>query len=95
MHGTSVTVVLIGAQTATRKWVRYEIEYSLEKGNALLGVYIHNIKDKYEQRDKKGANPFQIMGINARTYDWVEDDGYNNLGSWIEEAYDIKELLDF
>ena len=33
LKGTSVTAVLIGAETSNRKWVRYEIEKSLEKGN--------------------------------------------------------------
>src|SRR4051812_33175697 len=43
LNGTSATVVLIGAETANRKYVTYEIEKSLEKGNLLIGVRIHNI----------------------------------------------------
>jgi hypothetical protein len=42
---TSVTVVLIGRETSERKWVRYEIEKSYERGNGMLGIYIHNIKN--------------------------------------------------
>jgi hypothetical protein len=56
LEGTSVTVVLIGAETSDRDWVKYEIKKSHERGNGLLGVYIHNIKDKDERTDKKGDN---------------------------------------
>src|SRR5712672_3093289 len=40
MKGTSVTVVLIGAQTSERRHVRYEIKESHRKGNGMLGIYI-------------------------------------------------------
>jgi hypothetical protein len=83
LKGTSVTVVLIGKETADRKWVQYEIEKSIERGNGILGIYIHNIKDKDGNTDSKGKNP---LDKEYSTYDWVEDDGYNNIGEWIEEA---------
>src|SRR5271168_4044531 len=43
MDGTSVTAVLIGAETASRPYVKYEIEQSSAKGNGLFGIYIHNM----------------------------------------------------
>src|SRR5271155_2265412 len=43
LFGTSVTVVLIGSQTANRKYVGYEIEKSIAVGNGLLGVRIHQM----------------------------------------------------
>jgi len=63
LEGTSVTVVLIGAETYLRKWVRYEIIKSFDRGNGLLGVYIHNIKDKNGKVDLKGPNPFDYVGV--------------------------------
>ena len=97
LEGTSVTAVLIGAQTSERKYVRYEIIQSYNKGNGLLGVYIHNSKDQYGQTDRKGNNPFDNIYIEQNykkiyfsqiypIYDWVNDDGYNNFGEWIEKA---------
>lgn len=97
LNGTSVTVVLIGNQTANRRWVKYEIEKSYEWGNGMLGVYIHSIKDKSGVVDRKGQNPFENISVtrNGRkvclsgiypTYDWVRDDGYANFGIWIEKA---------
>src|SRR5436189_1802700 len=58
LKGTSVTVVLIGAQTSTREYVGYEIKQSHVRGNGMLGIYIHNTKDSSGQTDTKGNNPF-------------------------------------
>src|SRR5271154_6807247 len=41
LSGTSVTVVLIGAETSSRNWVRYEIMRSYERGNGMLAIYLH------------------------------------------------------
>lgn len=38
--GTSVTVVCVGERTATRRWVKYEVSASKERGNGLLAVYL-------------------------------------------------------
>jgi len=97
LEGTSVTAVLIGAETSGREYVDYEIEQSHKKGNGLLGIYIHNIKDNKLNTDVKGNNPFDHWYITVdgqkkffssiySTYDWVNDDGYKNLGDWVEKA---------
>ncbi|MGJ7523366.1 TIR domain-containing protein [Variovorax sp. LT1P1] len=36
LNGTSVTVVLVGANTHKSKWVKYEIDQSIARGNGLL-----------------------------------------------------------
>lgn len=59
MKDTSITIVLIGESTSSRDWVNYEIEQSVLKGNALLGIYIHNIKDREGKKSYKGKNPFK------------------------------------
>jgi hypothetical protein len=38
LKGTSVTVVLIGEETAESSWVEKEINWSAEKGNGLVGI---------------------------------------------------------
>lgn len=55
----SCTVVLIGAETSKRKWVKYEIEKSWNDGKGVLGIYIHNLKDQNQERSEKGDNPFE------------------------------------
>jgi MTH538 TIR-like domain (DUF1863) len=37
---TTVTVVCVGARTASRRWVKYELAASRDRGNGLLGVYL-------------------------------------------------------
>lgn len=97
LSGTSVTVVLIGSETSEREYVKYELKQSYEKGNGMLGIYIHQCKDFDGNADQKGSNKFGEIGkdgdgkpvyfsINYKCYDWVDDDGYNNMGSWIEAA---------
>lgn len=84
MDRTSVTAVLIGSLTSQRKWVKYEIDQSLARGNGLLGIYIHNIRGFGGTSDNRGINPLPSW---APTYDWMNDDGYHNLGSWVDDAH--------
>lgn len=97
MKGTSVTVVLFGAETYDRPWVLHEIKRSYQLGKGLLAIDIHNVKDPQLGTDVQGKNPLGYWSIekNGRnvpfsslyqTYDWVRDDGYNNMSSWIEAA---------
>jgi hypothetical protein len=80
--GTSVTVVLVGALTCQSRWVKYEIEASIERGNGLLGIDVSKIKDlKGNTTDRCGKLP-----TGYPFYLWNNDEGYKNLGSWIEEA---------
>lgn len=44
LFGTTITIVLIGPRTSISKFVRYEIEESIKRGNGLLGIYIHKMK---------------------------------------------------
>lgn len=39
------TIVLIGPQTHTRKWVNWEIEQSVKQGKPIIGVFIQGAKD--------------------------------------------------
>lgn len=94
LKGTSVTVVLIGADTAGKKWINYEITSSHKKGNGMLGIYIHKLKDKDQNTATKGTDPFANFTfknaagvvVTYPVYDWVDDDGYTNMGAWIEKA---------
>ena len=64
LENTSVTCVLIGTDTYQRRWVRYEIFKSFEKGNGLLGVHINGIEDKNNKTFPLGKNPFEYLGVN-------------------------------
>jgi MTH538 TIR-like domain (DUF1863) len=82
LRGTSVTVVLVGEATCGSKWVKYEIEQSKFLGHGMLGIDISKIKDLYGRTsDRCGQIP---KGYNF--YLWNNDDGYHNMGDWIEAA---------
>lgn len=88
LDGTSVTVVLIGEETANRPYVHYEIEQSWIKGNGLIGVHIDKLEDFNRRVATRGTDPFVVVKYSGiKTYCYVNDDGYNNLGDWIEAAY--------
>ncbi|WP_368610462.1 TIR domain-containing protein [Bacillus wiedmannii] len=55
-----VTCVLIKSQTFNRRWVRYEIMKSIEKGNKILEIHINGFKDKYGNIKTKNLIPLII-----------------------------------
>lgn len=63
LNNTSMTVVLIGSQTYSRRWVQYEIMKSLERGNGVVGIHINGIRDKYGLLKAQGPNPFDYLGL--------------------------------
>ena len=82
LKGTSVTVVLVGAKTCDSRWVAYEIEKSKDVGNGLLGIDISKIKDLNGKTSKR----FGQIPKGYPFYLWNNEDGYTNMGDWIEAA---------
>lgn len=81
--GTSVTVVLIGAKTAERQYVDYEIEKSIARGSGLLGIYISGIKDQQGNVDTQGPAPQRLSSAGAPCYHWDRP----RFSEWVEAAY--------
>lgn len=104
LKGRSVTIVLIGAKTAGRKWIKYEIEQSWKRKKGVLGIYIHNLLNEDQEKSSKGSNPFSAFSINGKSlssivkaYDppyststYVYDHIKNNLETWVEDAIRIR-----
>lgn len=98
MSYRSCVVVLIGEETANRKWVQYESKKACEDGKGLLGIYIHNLECPRNGKCNKGENPFDQLIFKDRSklsskvkyYNPKSDDAYNdiakNLAEWIEEV---------
>ncbi len=61
MHYRSCTVVLVGSETANRKWIKYEITESWNKRMGVVGIYIHGLKDQDGNTSSKGKNPFDSI----------------------------------
>ena len=96
MEGTSVTVVLIGTETLERPFVQYEICKSLQRGNAVIGIHINGIKDMRTLVTSARGNVHTVIGhyddgrlayfddVCDGIYDYITQNGYANMGSWIE-----------
>lgn len=103
LEDTEVTVVLIGARTASRRWVRYEIEQSALRGNGLLGITIHNLRGSNGRCGSVGKSPFSNFYVDedqlytmdefVPEYDWRDDEGRDNIGAWLRDAPNLKEIL--
>lgn len=104
MAGRSCVIVLIGSQTAGRRWVNYEIEKGWNLGKGVVGVYIHNLKDLSGYQSYKGANPFAgftVNGVSLSSIVEAHDPPYtrstdvynyirNSLEGWVEKALQIR-----
>jgi hypothetical protein len=83
LHGTSVSVVFIGSQTAGRKYIDYEIEKSIARGNGLVGIQVHELRDRHGNTDLLGRTPALLVQSGAPVYKYVDS---NTLKKRIEEA---------
>ena len=102
MKYKTALVVLIGAQTASRPWVKYEIEKAWNDKKRLVGVRIHGLEDANRKTDSKGANPFDKVSLSdgkkASDYVPVFDPSgtdsravyasiKNNIKTWVDRGY--------
>ena len=71
LKGTTVTAVLVGAETCASRWVKYEIEQSIKRGNGLLGLDISKIKDFNGKTSERCGN----IPVGYDFYLWNKDDG--------------------
>lgn len=86
LERTSVTVVFVTYGTKDRKYIDYEIEQSLSRGNGLVAVQIHHLKDKDGNTGSPGAIPSQIEKNGFKAYKYTNSE---DLSEWIEEAAEL------
>jgi len=106
MAGRTCTVVLIGAETYLRDWVRYEIIKSWNAGMGVLGLHIHGLNCPRNGLGVKGPSPFFAISVdNKRMSDIVpvlDPFGLTSrqvhasirmgLNTWIERAIAVRKL---
>lgn len=106
MSGTSCAVVLIGAETAGRKWIEYEICKAWNDNKGVLGIYVHKLKNSDQEQSVKGASPFDPITLRksgaklssiVKAYDPPFSDSTEvyahikrNLSNWVEDAIKIR-----
>ncbi|MEU6138074.1 TIR domain-containing protein [Nocardioides sp. NPDC047086] len=102
MKYKSAVVVLVGAQTAGRRWVKHEIAYAWDNKKPLVGVRINGLSDRNGNTDLKGANPFNEVNLKGggtvgeyvslhspggSTSQQVYANIKANLSDWVDGAY--------
>ena len=95
MYGKSCIVVLVGSDTADRKWINHEIVKGWDDGKGVVGIYIHGLKDSEGNTSTKGDNPFDYIkyGDTGKKLSTIVK-CYNPTGSTSQEKYNwIKEHL--
>lgn len=102
MGARSCAVVCIGTQTASRPWVKKEIEKAWNAGKGIVGIYIHNLKHPQNGQSPKGLNPFNQFTLEdgrklvdvVKTYDPSSSDAYGDiakdLDKWVNESVEIR-----
>lgn len=104
MKGKECLVVLVGKDTAGRRWVKHEIREACSKGIGVLGVYIHNMKDVDGEQTTKGSDPFAGVTVGgssiskyAKMYSPPSTDSQKvyshiaeNLDDWVDEAIRLR-----
>lgn len=106
MKEKSCTIVLVGTNTANRKWINYEISESWKEGLGVVGIHIYGLKDMNRLTSIMGSNPFsavkvpgtqKLMSTVVKCYNPTggnSNEKYawitHNLSKMVEEAIDIR-----
>jgi len=109
LSSKSCAVVLIGSETAGRKWINYEITEAWNSQKGVLGIHIHRLKDVRGVQASKGENPFSGFTYGSlktpltnavKTYDppyLSSSDVYKyiseNIETWVEDAISVRNRI--
>ena len=102
LAGRGCAIVMVGQETANRKWINYEINKAWADGKGVLGIHIHNLKNASGVQASKGLNPFEYclvpgsqtkLSSKIKVYDppgadskAVYDHIASNIEAWIDAA---------
>lgn len=107
MSGKSCVIVLVGQNTANRKWINYEIVNGWNDKKGIVGVRIHGLKNSSGHQTVAGSNPFDYVTFsesgktlssvvklyNPPATSSTEVYAYiaDHLEDWVEQAISIRE----
>jgi hypothetical protein len=106
MYGKSCIVVLVGSQTAERKWVRHEISKAWNDNKGVLGIRVHKLLNSKGESTTAGDNPFGRISftVKDKTLEGIAPlktpagadskavyaSIADNIETWIEEAIKVR-----
>lgn len=92
LQDSTVTIVLMGECTHSRRYIDWEIKSSLQQGtttpNGLLGIVLPYLSEAPYLPERFAANYSNNVECYA-SYHWSPSTA-EQLGRWIEEAYDAR-----
>ena len=93
LQDSTVTIVLLGSCTHSRRYVDWEIKSSLQQGsslpNGLMGIVLPSRNNSAHLPERLKANwNEKHMGCYARYWSYPASD--QDLWSWIEDAYQAR-----
>lgn len=105
MFGKSCCVVLVGEETASRRWVKYEIVESWNSKKGVVGIRIHNLIDSSGRLSAAGPNPFEsitignsLMSSTVKLHNPAGSNSKevyasisNNIEQWVEDAIAVRQ----
>ena len=89
MEYRSCTVVLVGKETANRKWINHEIVESWKAGMGVVAIHIYGLKNSDGYITTQGSNPFDSIsyGSSGKKLSSIAK-CYNPTGTNSKERYD-------
>lgn len=83
----SCTVVLVGSNTANRKWINYEIVNSWNLGMGVVGIHVYGLRNQDGYVSDKGENPFDYITVGDKSLSSIVK-CYTPAGINSKERYD-------
>lgn len=66
MDGKTCLVLLVGANTANRKWINHEIVKAWNDGLGVVAIRINGLKNFEQQESAAGKNPFDFIDVGTK-----------------------------
>lgn len=93
LKDSTVTIVLVGSCTHSRRYVDWEIKSSLTHGqetaNGLMGIILPSQGTSVNLPDRLASN-WTEGHVNCYARYWVYPSSPERLGQWIDDAYDAR-----
>lgn len=94
MVGCSCLVVFFGEKTYQSNWVLYEMMQAGIRNMGRLLINLEGMKNQKGTPCAYGIDPYAAHGLYTqkdgayiiRQYHWINDDGIDNIGEWINDA---------
>lgn len=89
MKGRTCCIVLVGSNTANRKWINHEIVKAWDGGLGVVGIHIYGLKNLNGETATQGYNPFDYInyGNTGKKLSSIVK-CYNPAGATSKEKYD-------